>query len=93
VPLVIRRNEDSLVITDFRGMADEEQGVHQIVGGTHNPGDLADQICVLIMSSVNTLRRENMDLKNELVIFKNTTFNMMKNVNKSVKRIGQVPVL
>jgi hypothetical protein len=34
-----------------------------------------------------------MDLKNELVIFKNTTFNMIKNMNESVKRIGQVPVL
>jgi hypothetical protein len=31
-------------------MADKEQGVHQIAGGTHEPGDLADQICVLIVS-------------------------------------------
>jgi hypothetical protein len=90
---VVRGNEGSLAISDFRGMDDEQKEGHGQNGGErHNPGGLADQIRVLI-TSVNKLRRENLDLKNEMVIFWNTTYNMIKNMNESVERIGRVPVL
>jgi hypothetical protein len=39
------------------------------------------------------LRRENIDLKNELILFKNSTNSLLKSLNTSVKQIAQVPVL
>ena len=60
--------------------------------GVHRSNnDDNDQIKVLV-SSVNSLRRQNDDLKNELIIFKESTTSMMKQMNTSIKRLSMLPV-
>ena len=70
------------------------------LGGT--PGRLAtrahldneglDRQVRILMSSVNSLRRQNDDLKNELILFKEANSNMTKQMNSSIKRSSMLPV-
>jgi hypothetical protein len=53
---------------------------------------LNHQIRVLTMS-MNSLRRENLEIKNEMLLFKATKNNTLRNLNDSVKRIGQIPAV
>ena len=46
----------------------------------------------VLMTTVNNLRRQNDELKNEIVSFKQSNQTMMKQMNSSIKRLTMLPV-
>jgi hypothetical protein len=82
-----------LVITELGDNEDNEEGGDG--GGSGGGGQLAgaDVEVRALTTMFNALRRENIDLKNEIMLFKNSTNSLLKALNTSVQRIAQVPVL
>jgi hypothetical protein len=91
----ISGSDGNLVITELGDNENNEEGGDS-GGGSGGQGDQlvgADAEVRALTATVNALRRENVDLKNELIFFKNSTNSLLKCLNTSVKRIAQVPAL
>jgi hypothetical protein len=87
----ISGSDGNLVITELGDNENENEGGGGGGQGARPVG--AEAEVRALTATVNALRRENIELKNELILFKNSTNSLLKCLNTSVKRIAQVPAL
>ena len=102
VGLLITGSDNALVITQLDDEEYDEDGVDEngnVTGGQArrvaqfrgNDNGVGNKARALT-STVNALCRQNEDLKNELVIFKEANSAMMKQMNDSIKRLTMLPI-
>jgi hypothetical protein len=91
----ISSSDGNLVITELGDNEDNEEGGDRGSGRGGKGGLLvgADAEVRALTATVNALRRENINLNNEIMFFKKSTNSLLKSLNTPVKRIAQVPVL
>ena len=102
VALLISGNNDALVITELvnydsgnddgidRNENDTRRQARRRMGGIDDGG--IDAQVNILMTTVNTLQRQNEELKSEVIIFKQMSQSMMQQMNSSIKRLSMLPV-